>query len=210
MGKEQNAEWYDDFYRNSPVHGMRPEDFDFYSIWQAAAKWIHRSLNASSVRDLGCGPGYFAAALFHTGWRGNFLGEDFSQVAITQAIRRDPILGDFRLCDIRRKSVIFADVVTAFEVLEHVEDDFGVLSRLRPDTQICFSVPNTDHAAHVRYFKSSAEVVERYARYIEISNIEKFELEPGELFWLVRGSINSNTQSPAPLLADGVSFGRNR
>ena len=186
LGKEENAEWYDGFFLKSLVHRMMPKEFDFFQVWKAGAQWVN-DLDAKNVVDLGCGIGHFASVLCALGWRGNFIGEDFSTVAIEHARSRGCALGEFRVCDIRRSSRITADAVTAFEVLEHVEDDFAVLARIAPSTPVCFSVPNMDLPGHVRYFKSSEEVARRYAGVVSIDTITQFEFVPSEVFWLAKG-----------------------
>ena len=72
-------------------------------------------------------------------------------------------------------SVTF-DVVCAFEVLEHIEDDAGAVAewrdRLRPGGQILLSVP-----AHARRFAAGDRKAGHYRRY-----------EPGQLATLLRSA----------------------
>ena len=58
-----------------------------------------------------------------------------------------------------------------FEVLEHIQDDLGVLNRIPRGTKLLLSVPNFDDPYHVRYFSSEKEVYERYKGVMNIFDI---------------------------------------
>ena len=97
-----------------------------------------------SVLDIGCGTGANLAALAD-GWR--CRGIDASEQAVGLARQRFPAL-EFA-CEVdplaRADWIGAADVVLLMDVLEHVEDDFLLLSRvlsaLRADAQVLITVP---------------------------------------------------------------------
>lgn len=183
---QENADWYDAFYAKSKVHRMQAEDFDFYQVWLRALAWVHDH-GYSRIRELGCGPGHFARVLQNGGWVGEYVGEDFSSVAINLARTRTPTW-DFRVCDITTEAPIVADAVVAFETLEHVEADMSVLARCGLGMPVCFSVPSVDLPGHVRFFRTATSVRERYERFVRIDTLREFQMDD-ETFWLVLGKI---------------------
>jgi hypothetical protein len=66
-----------------------------------------------------------------------------------------------------------AQCVVATEVLEHIEHDVGLLSRLLPETKVFFSVPNFDDSGHVRLFESEEQIVRRYQGVVDVHGVEK-------------------------------------
>lgn len=142
------AEWYESTYsgRNADPN---------YSI-----AWVHRRFLADvpargSLLDVGCGVGNFMAAARAAGWQ--VAGLDFDADGIRVAREH------YGLNDLAQQSVAeFAaanpsrrfDAITAFEVLEHMDDPRGfivdVARLLQPGGVICFSVPNRDSSAWLR------------------------------------------------------------
>ncbi len=62
------------------------------------------------------------------------------------------------------------------EVLEHIENDEAILSVLSqkfPDSRISLSVPSFDDRSHVRHFKSTVSVRERYSPFIKIDDLSQ-------------------------------------
>lgn len=175
MGQLEPASWYDDFYReNIEPGGMT-------GIHQETIRGLHRHFkidDASIIMDLGCGPGWFAKELRRSGYTGRYVGVDFSKVAVDQARtwvdkeRLATIDYLFDWVDLRKfqidvsestKEERAATIVVALEVLEHLEDDVGVLRRIVPvSTQVLLSVPTYDSSSHVRWFKPTDDLAARY------------------------------------------------
>jgi 2-polyprenyl-3-methyl-5-hydroxy-6-metoxy-1,4-benzoquinol methylase len=59
------------------------------------------------------------------------------------------------------------------EVLEHVNDDMKLLSTLPSGSRVIFSVPNYDSKAHVRFFGSAGDVIQRYQKILNFSDGER-------------------------------------
>lgn len=66
------------------------------------------------------------------------------------------------MSEIRASSKASTESQSATELLEHVDDDLGVLRQIPRRTLTLFSVPNFDDPAHVRYFSSETAVGRRY------------------------------------------------
>jgi len=105
---------------------------------------IERRAGRGRLLDVGCGDGRFLAALLRRGW--DVCGLDNSPSAIRVARQQ---LGD-RVALTTLPEASHApdsfDVVSLFEVLEHLPDPFGDLREihrlLKPGGLICLSVPN--------------------------------------------------------------------
>jgi SAM-dependent methyltransferase len=117
----------------------------------AALRWdrVSRLLphDAHDVLEIGCGQGGFAVRLAR---RYRYVGVDVDSSSVDATRRRlaaaglagDALLGD--PAEVLPASATF-DLVCAFEVLEHLEDDQGALrqwsERLRPGGMLLISVP---------------------------------------------------------------------
>lgn len=105
------------------------------------------------VVDAGCGAGYGSAILAKHA--ASVVGLDNSREAIEEARRAAPaadfLQGDCASVGLRDDS---ADVVVAFEVIEHLENWQGMLEEarriLRPDGQLIVSTPNRPEYAKTR------------------------------------------------------------
>lgn len=185
-----SRQYADAFYRTSKAQAAPAEDSAYYGFWQVAAAAI-RDGGAGRLLDIGCGPGQFAE--FITGAvRGvSYTGVDFSGVAVELARARVPT-ARFEQRDLSSPEGLDGldyDLVVALEVLEHIDDDLGVLSRLRPGARFVGSVPNFDSFGHVRFFKSDAEVNSRYAQALGELVITPFKLSPNAILFLMSGVV---------------------
>jgi 2-polyprenyl-3-methyl-5-hydroxy-6-metoxy-1,4-benzoquinol methylase len=96
--------------------------------------------------DVGCASGLFVAAAHARGWQAR--GADASAWSIERARERCPSarfdVGTLESLELERESF---DVVTLFDVLEHVDDPRGALVRvggwLRPGGLLVMSLPNS-------------------------------------------------------------------
>lgn len=146
-------EWYEEAAR----YVLRDKAFNRPSLHWRHEQFLRKPLpRGSRVLDIGCGVGTFAA---HCEWKGyQTIGIDFDQNAIAAA--RDVLglrqvyalsLEEF----IQRPEAHGLDVVTFFEVLEHLDEPARFISMikrlLKPAGCIALSVPNRDrwHLLHV-------------------------------------------------------------
>lgn len=115
------------------------------SAWKAAhvARLLERNdLLPRTVCEVGCGAGGVLAGLKAALPEGTrFTGYDISPAAHAIALRRVGPCLDFRLGNLLDVNARF-DLVMAIDVLEHVEDCFGFLRRLRGKaTHKVFHIP---------------------------------------------------------------------
>jgi SAM-dependent methyltransferase len=154
MGTEQEAAWYDDWY--SQRVAKAPFRYTIYRLWHNAVKWTMSNRRRRSVTDLGCGYAPIGRILFDSGYKGHYVGVDFSKNAINTSAKILKNRSDnfsLHVADITTYEVA-TPLCILCEVLEHIEDDIAILSRLSPGTSIWASVPSFDAESHVRYFRS--------------------------------------------------------
>ena len=180
MGEEKNSAHYDNAYNITKAYHGEPEEFEsYYPMWLTAASKICL-INGANVVDLGCGPGHFCKTLYQEGFGGNFIGYDFSEVAIRMAKK----LNKLEHCaTFEKKDLLEFDfaknkdgntVYVSFEFLEHIEGDLEVIKKIPQGAKVFFSVPSFDYKSHVRFFESEKEVLKRYEKFIKIDFIEAY------------------------------------
>ena len=188
-GGVQPAEWYDDVYSRSEEYKKPYQDSVYYFLWTVIADRILRS-QASSVLDVGCGPGQFAHMLSGLGVT-KYTGVDFSEVAVAHAQTIVPAF-DFLVADALMSDCYTAreyDVLVCTEVLEHIEQDIELLERVPEGKRCICTVPNFPLVSHVRYFSSKEEVAERYAKLFADFSVCEYrgQRSESERFYLFEG-----------------------
>ena len=120
--------------------------FDNRHFWQTQIKEVIANKNTGRILDIGCAYGFFLKHLPPTFEK---FGMDISSFAIRKARAAVP-KGKFSIGDISKRTAYSSrsfDVVTAFEVLEHVIKPSSALREikrlLKPDGIAIFSFPNT-------------------------------------------------------------------
>jgi len=136
--------------------------------------WLRWSLvsrllppDARDVLEVGCGQGGFGARL---STRYHYLGVDMDEVSAQVARSRVKALGSAATGEVvhGELSVLAPDqqfdLVCAFEVIEHIEDDLGALQawvdRIRPGGWLLLSTP-----AHQHRFGPADSMVGHFRRY---------------------------------------------
>lgn len=184
------ASWYDAGYGESAEYRKHYTQSVYWPVWTLALDRISRRA-PKSVLEIGCGPGQFARALLD--WLPvSYLGFDFSETAINLARRSSPD-GEFLVEDIFRTTLYArpVDLVIAFEVLEHVEDDFHVIESLPAGRRFIGSVPNFDSQSHVRWFDSVCSVAARYQSRLDELEIVKVPTSPeGACIFIFEGIVS--------------------
>lgn len=179
-GSMQEAEFYDLAMTGDGEPAMLPVyESPWLPIYSEAARWIPSS---APVVDLGCGTGRFLALLAQTSHHATMRGVDFSPAAVAEARNYLRSVFDDELDFYHRVTVDVADLrewkpdpqaapnttYTCLEVLEHIENDLGVVSAVPAGAQFIFSVPSYLSASHVRAFTSLREVFERFGHLVRI------------------------------------------
>ena len=166
MGEEKSKEWYDKIYMASPHYHLPPKMTDrWVDLWEEV---INNIPDNCSVFDVGSGMGHLAEMLMEKRKLSKYLGMDFSIYAIGYSRGKCPnldfIYGDFLNTDFKKHD---CDMYVFCEVLEHIDFDLEVLSRIIPGKKIIVTLPTFDSAAHVRHFAVPEDVCDRYNDVIE-------------------------------------------
>jgi 2-polyprenyl-3-methyl-5-hydroxy-6-metoxy-1,4-benzoquinol methylase len=175
------AEWYDAAYLEYPLYADTP----MRHMYQQVAKMIPRT---APVIDLGCGNGYLASALQEANYTGEYTGLDYSPVAVElarAALTKDNFqLQLFEIIEENPYSFYTQDltiwepevtgdthksIYTCFEVLEHVEDDKDIVSRVPARSRFIFSVPNYWSRSHVRTYDSVGVAYDRFSPFLKFA-----------------------------------------
>jgi trans-aconitate methyltransferase len=172
------AEFYDRRY--AEVGESKAERYQ--PLYAAAAALIP---DAADVMELGCGSGGFAALICD---RTYYWGLDFAPGLIEAARQRLPN-AVFEVADLRTAVIPRADVYVALEVLEHLDDDLGLLARLPRGARVVLSVPSFDSASHVRFFAASGSARARYRVALAIDHEQEIPLRRGAFFHLLAGVV---------------------
>jgi trans-aconitate methyltransferase len=172
--------WYDTAMTEPGAPSMLPlAQSPWRPLYAEAARWIAPS---SPVVDLGCGTGRFADELRNHGRQAPFLGLDFSPATIAEARSYAGTDGiEFEVADLRNwvpdDDRPGGTVYTCLEVLEHLEDDLGLVARVPPGHELVFSVPNYPSKAHLRTFGTLAEIWARYGCLVTFRRWSMIELD---------------------------------
>jgi 2-polyprenyl-3-methyl-5-hydroxy-6-metoxy-1,4-benzoquinol methylase len=162
--------------------------------------WAAPLVAGARVLDAGCGTGYGAAMLAEAG-AAEVVGVDVAEAVVEAARSRAGARLAFSRADLVRLPFEAGsfDVVTCFEVIEHVLDPVAVLAELAralaPDGVLAISSPNADryppgNPHHVREFTTSefrALLAEQFAevrllaqhQWISSAVLAERDLEPG-------------------------------
>jgi len=171
INKEKPAAFYDDYYRKtSPLNQLAMKPIIKYVIDELKRRKV------ISVLDIGCGDGAMLEKCEKAGIVGS--GFDFSREAIT-ACRKHRGLSRVWVGDAKEACnyILLYGAYLCLEVLEHIEDDISVITRLRSQSLFIFSVPSwaSFGSSHVRCFGNDNQIRLRYGNLIGIKNIKLFK-----------------------------------
>jgi len=161
----------------------------YYFLWSVIADRLISS-GAKGILEIGCGSGQLAHLLYDKGIK-EYVGFDFSPNRIKWAKNNCPgfifVTADAHETDLYEKK--FYDAVVCTEFLEHIQKDINVLENIRPGAKFYGSVPNRQGKTHVRYFKDSNEVYERYSKVFNPLQVESFPADPAReiVYFLMEG-----------------------
>ncbi len=96
-------------------------------FWRSRLNNLRRVVNSGKILDVGCAFGFFIKFLEK---EFDVYGIDISSYAIEQAARSVSLPGQLRCCDIKN-GIPFTekfDAITAFDIIEHIDDLGKVLS----------------------------------------------------------------------------------
>jgi len=183
MGKEMDAEWYDNEYKNSPYNNDLAK-CGYLNLYCEAMYFLPDEKNTPII-DLGCGTGRFAKLLEINGFK-NYVGLDFSITAIHIASEycQSFSFGCYDLKEISQisKFVNEFEYIFLLEVLEHIDDDMKLLNSINQGKNVVFSVPPSNYKSHVRFFNTIDDVYKRYDHVFEFKEemIVKNHIKPNK------------------------------
>ena len=137
---------------------------------------IKNKENDKKIIDIGCGIGWYTDMLYFNISR-DIKGVDFSDIAILFHARRMYPAIDFDIADIYDYNYDGTEVAVLTEVLEHVEKDIELLSKLPKGCKVYATVPfekERQDITHVREY-SIDSTMKRYGDIMEFKTCEKFE-----------------------------------
>ena len=181
-----------DFYNVNMSRVIKPlEESPWLDVYEAAASLLPEP-NCAVIADIGCGTGRFARLISNKGYT-KYWGVDFSDARIREARRYVP---EFQfsagnILDPQEQGKLKAFNTFVFlEVIEHISEDKSLFSIIPAGSTMIFSVPNFNSKAHVRYFNSTDEVIERYEMFVDFkigTHVILPRKRPGRLIFLFSG-----------------------
>jgi len=177
MGEEKGSTWYDTAYGSRSLdYYENPQDYWYAPLWDAILDNVSPT---ESIADFGCGVGQFAK-MCELRDRYYARGVDFSKKAIEIArlmnSDKDFVVGD--LHDPKTFDFDF-DVAVFCEVMEHIEDDIGVLGHVSSGKKVIISLPTYDYKSHVRHIQKESELL-RYNGILSYTKTELIHLHNGQ------------------------------
>jgi 2-polyprenyl-3-methyl-5-hydroxy-6-metoxy-1,4-benzoquinol methylase len=185
---EKGPDWYDGSFEDNAHWAEHYSLSSYYFLWTVLSDRIP-NLPERTIFDVGCGSGQLASLLADRG-AANYCGIDFSPKRIAQAKRVCPKFR-FEVADAFETNLFTDypyDTAISTEFLEHVEQDLLMLEKLRSGTHFIGTVPNFPYTSHVRHFRDSAAVSDRYAAYFDNFRVDSFLAnDKGTTFFLLDG-----------------------
>lgn len=170
---EKGKEYYNKLYKGLSNYMCDYKKSPYYIMWIHVLSLIGNE----KIFEGGCGTGQFAKMLIDN--KKNYhLGIDYSEEAIEIAKEINPENEDiFILWDLFKfdELEIDYDLFLSLEVLEHIDNDLGLLKKIKKGKRVIVSVPNFNDPAHVRIFKNERKVRVRYEKLIEIKTIQTYQ-----------------------------------
>lgn len=201
-GELRAAAYYDAVYEGSSSYKEPYWESRYYFLWSVVADRLVRA-NVGHVLDIGCGPGQFASLLRDKGFD-RYCGIDFSETSVELAKGMCPTF-EFVVADLSDPETLGTreyDCVLALEVLEHVEDDVGILAHIRLGTTVFITVPNFPDPAHVRYFRDAQAVRARYEHLFSNVRVDTFRADGSRMRYFLMEGIRAAVEDQCRIRAD--------
>jgi SAM-dependent methyltransferase len=177
--KPQIAATYDEMFKEGGfgvgVFDLPYRRSPYFPLFRACAGLIPRG-GATKLLEVGCGTGTFAHYLFDARGAIRYSGFDFSPVAVEKARKRTGLADRFFVGDATQAQTyqgLDYNTIVCTEVLEHLENDHGVIEHWARGTHCICSVPNYDADTHVRHFRNEDEVRQRYSKLLDIRGMRR-------------------------------------
>lgn len=167
--------------------GFNPETFERYAAVEAGHFWFvgrngilqdrmgRHFPDARTILEIGCGTGFVLASTRRIYPEAQLSGSDIFTEGLTYAKQRVPSATLFQMdaCQIPYRDEF--DMIGAFDVLEHIDDDEGALGQIygacKPGGGLILTVPqhrwlwsSTDDYAHHKRRYTRAELLDKVRR----------------------------------------------
>jgi SAM-dependent methyltransferase len=194
--KDLSCVYSDKVYSVSEEYLKKTDDSQYLPVWKRVLALL-KSINATSIVDIGCGPGQFAEFIKENLPYVHYTGVDFSSTAISQAKKRVDdkrfVFYERNVDELDSLDSFNADVFIFLEVLEHIDADRALISKLPPKSDAIFSVPDFDSFSHVRFFNSISQARERYSPMLSIKEDFEVKLSSSATIYLLYGTVKDFT-----------------
>lgn len=174
MGVEQPSSYYDKVYVESEEYSKPFYESRYFDLWNEILRMIE-IINPERIIDFGCGVGQFAQMLHSKSGIRNYVGVDFSEVAIRMCKERNLSGYEFKVGESKHLLFEKYNMVLLLEVLEHISNDEHLINSIASGTSTILTVPCFDDTAHVRYFENEKFVMDRYGKYFDDPVCDKFD-----------------------------------
>jgi SAM-dependent methyltransferase len=189
MDRELPAHFYDANLRNARQYLLPYWQSPYYGIWTVVADRVARH-GCAHVLEIGCGTGQLAELVVDNARVAAYEGFDFSEARIRIANDRGLSNSRFHIDDAYTTALLNQadyDCVICTEVLEHIDDDLGILSRIRQGVRVLATVPDFPADGHVRYFRNASDVETRYGPYFVEMTMTEMRNAGGATLFLLDG-----------------------
>ena len=192
MRTEKDKSFYNKLYQSGGFKGeylKSPKSSIYYPIWNAILKNLTEK---DIILELGCGAGQLAQLIINSGFNYR-LGIDISMVAISLAqIRNQNDTERFQVGNIYDDywySAPGINTIIMTEVLEHLNDDLKIVSMIPKGCKVLLSLPNFDSASHVRFFRNTEDVINRYFDWLKLEWIDSICInsKAKRFIWVFKG-----------------------
>ena len=147
------------------------------------------TLGIQNVADLGCGTGSFVRIMTAKKQKPQvYWGLDLDKSKIDVARERYPgwtfTHGDF-FNERSRSEFSRHDAFLFLNVLEHLEDDLGLLASLPPGRHVVLSAPTIETPEALRWYGKAEEIKTRYTRLLNIHFKGKYQSPNGQTWHML-------------------------
>lgn len=176
---EYKADYYDKMFEHGGYEGVfdLPVKYSmYYKLYKRVIKEIRKlPLPQPIILEVGVGTGGLAQLILNHDYL--YKGFDFSSVAIKKAVKNVGRPDCFVVADAYDESSYIGvyNTIICTEVLEHAEKDLRIIEQWKKGVFCICSVPNFDSESHVRFFRTTDEVLKRYSAAIHIKKIYKIK-----------------------------------
>ncbi len=189
---------FDYYYSNDHEYHVPLSQWKQPKLYFVAADIISKQPRKKMlpILEIGCGSGQFANLLFERGYI-NYTGIDISSKAIKLARNMNPNHMDKFLAGNIFDNIVMLDdydLIISFEVLEHLKNDLELVKSIPCGKRFLFSVPDFWSFNHLRVFKSTDDIKDRYGALLKITSVQEIVYDKA-VYFLVDSVMRNSHES---------------